>query len=454
MTPASPSTPHALVSWAGEAVAPWVPAAHHTIMLGRLAELADGGCDRLMLLMPPGSAKSTYASVVFPAWYLLNHPKARVIAACHTDALAAHFGRRVRSMVLEHGPAKRDGLARDDRSAGRFSTLGGASYFATGVRGPLVGQRGDLIVIDDPIKTAAEAESAHARDALWDWFRAELTTRLTPHGKIVLVMMRWHEDDLAGRLLASGDNWQNLRMPALAEAGDPHRAEGAPLWPEWEDATALERRRLAVGPRAWAALYQQSPRSDTEALFPTGRIGVLETEPACARVVRAWDLAATVASEGRDPDWTAGIKLGRMEAGGLVVLDVRRFRGGPHEVEETILETARLDGREVTIGLPQDPGQAGKQQVAWLTTRLAGFRVTAGPETGSKITRAGPAAAQVEAGNMSVVRGVWNRAFVDELRDFPGGRKDDQVDALARALAMLADANAPGRRMQLAIFGR
>jgi predicted phage terminase large subunit-like protein len=453
MPPADPSAAHPLVTWARKAVKPLVPADHHAKMLERLGALADGGCDRLMLLMPPGSAKSTYASVVFPAWYLLNHPKARIIAACHTDSLAAHFGRRVRSLVLRHGPGKRDGLARDDRSAGRFSTLRGASYFATGVRGPLMGQRGELIVIDDPIKSAADAESGLARDALWDWFRAELTTRLTPGGKIVLVMTRWHEDDLAGRLLASGDGWLTLKMPALAEADDEFgRAEGSPLWPEWENAEALARRRRAVGPRAWASLYQQAPRTEAEALFQTGRIGVLESEPACRRVVRAWDLAATAAAEGRDPDWTAGIKLGRTDAGGFVVLDVRRFRGGPHEVAETIAQTAKLDGREVAIGLPQDPGQAGKQQVAWLTGLLAGFRVTAGPETGSKITRAGPAAAQVEAGNLAVVRALWNRPFLDELRDFPGGRKDDQVDALARALAMLADA--PARRLQLAIFGR
>ena len=451
--PADTNAAPKLLKWAeGAAVAPR-PAHHHKEMLKRLQRLADGKSDRLMLLMPPGSAKSTYASVVFPAWYLLTHPKSRVIAACHTESLAAHFGRRVRALVLEHGAATADGLARDDRAAGRFATLGGASYFAAGVRGPLMGRRAELIVIDDPIKSIAEAESAVMRDSLWDWFRAELTTRLTPGGKIVLVMTRWHEDDLAGRLLASDDTWQTLRLPALAEAGDPiGRAPGEPLWPKWEDTAALARRRLAVGPRAWAALYQQSPRTDAEALFQTGRIGVLEAEPACRRVVRAWDLAATTAAEGRDPDWTAGIKLGRTEAGGFVVLDVRRLRGGPHEVAETIVQTAKLDGREVAVGLPQDPGQAGKQQVAWLTGLLAGFRVAAGPETGSKITRAQPAAAQTEAGNLSVVRGAWNRAFLDELGDFPGGRKDDQVDALARALAMLADA--PARRMQLGIFGR
>lgn len=444
-----------LQDWAGQVLAPLgqSPARHHARLLRELGRVADGGCDRLMVLMPPGSAKSTYASVIFPAWWLLRRPRGSVVAACHTDSLAAHFGRRVRGLLLEHGAGAGVKLARDDRAAGRFATTEGANYFSTGVRGPLMGRRADLIVIDDPIKSQAEADNAQMRDGLWDWFRADLTTRLTPTGRIVLVMTRWHEDDLAGRLLASGDGWETLCLPALAEADDAlGREVGDPLWPEWEDAAALARRQLAVGPRAWAALYQQRPRTEADALFQVGRIGVRDAVPPCRREVRAWDLAATAASAGRDPDWTAGVRLGRTDAGGLVVLDVQRMRGGPMEVAELIVQTARLDGRGVSVGLPQDPGQAGKQQVAWLTGLLAGFRVVASPETGSKVTRAGAAAAQVAGGVLTVVRGGWNRAFLDELRDFPAGRKDDQVDALARALAMLADV--PARRMQVAVMGR
>ncbi len=444
----------ALAQWAARVLAPLgqTPARHHALLLGRLAQLAEGGCDRLLVLMPPGSAKSTYASVIFPAWWLQQRPRESVVAACHTDSLAAHFGRRVRALLLEHGAADGVALARDDRAAGRFATTAGASYFATGVRGPLLGRRAGLIVVDDPVKNQAEADSALQRDALWDWFRAELTTRLTPGGRIVLVMTRWHEDDLAGRLLAGGDGWQTLCLPALAEAGDPFRQPGEPLWPEWEDAAALARRRLALGPRAWAALYQQRPRAEQEALFQTGRIAVLEAPPACRRCVRAWDLAATAAGDGRDPDWTAGVLLGRTEAGGFAVLDVQRLRGGPLDVAARIVQTARLDGPGVVVGLPQDPGQAGKQQVAWLTGLLAGFRVAASPETGSKLTRAEPVAAQVAGGTLGVVRAGWNRAFLDELRDFPGGAKDDQVDALARALALLADQ--PARRLRLEVMGR
>ena len=132
-----------------------------------------------------------------------------------------------------------------------------------------------------------------------------------------------------------------------------------------------------------------------------------------------------------------GLKLARRADGRFVVLDVVRLRGDPAEVEAAIVNTARLDGRACRVGLPQDPGQAGKQQVAYLTGKLAGFAVESGVESGAKETRAAPAAAQVNAGNFAVVQAHWTRSFLDELADFPG-RKDDQVDALSRAFGMLA----------------
>jgi predicted phage terminase large subunit-like protein len=246
-----------------------------------------------------------------------------------------------------------------------------------------------------------------------------------------------------------------LRLPALAEANDPlGREPGAALWPEWENLVQLERRRTMVGSRVWSALYQQMPRPDTGTLFPVARIVVQDVPPTELATVRAWDLAATAASDGHDPDWTVGLKLGRDSGGRVFVLDVVRLRGGPHEVAEAIVHTANLDGRSVQIGLPQDPGQAGKQQVAWLTGRLAGYRVVASPETGAKLLRASPVAAQVEAGNLVVVRGSWTTAFIDELRDFPHGRKDDQVDALSRAFALLTDRPPTARRINVPLMAR
>lgn len=447
-----------LLQWCRQVLAPQGqrPERHHRHLLKLLEQLAaPRGADRVMVMMPPGSAKSTYASLLFPAWWFTAHPESSVIAASHTADLAAHFGRTLRNLVDEHHDALGYRLARDNRAAQRFRTSRGGQYFATGIDGPLTGRRADLVVIDDPIKSHAEADSPAARERLWQWYRSELVTRLKPGGRIVLVMTRWHEDDLGGRLLAAGDGWRQVKFAALAEAGDPlGRRPGAALWPKWESEAALARKRETVGNRVWQALYQQRPLPPEGGLFPAGRVSVVDAAPHGLRAVRGWDLAATAAGAGRDPDWTVGVKLARDGEGRLFVLDLVRLRGGPHEVAAAIVATAERDGVSVPIGLPQDPGQAGKAQLAWLQGLLAGFRVVASPETGAKLTRATPVAAQVEAGRLSLVRAGWNSALLDELGAFPHGRKDDQVDALARAFALLPEASASARRVRVGLMER
>ena len=269
-------------------------------------------------------------------------------------------------------------------------------------------------------------------------------------------MTRWHEDDLAGRLLLiEAERWRVLSLPAAAGADDPlGRAPGEPLWPEWESGAELADKRRALGERDWSALYQQNPRPAEGALFRVRRIPILDAAPAGGRAARGWDLAATAAVGTEDPDWTVGLKLGRLRDGTFVVLDVVRLRGAPDEVHSAIINTAGIDGREVLIGLPQDPGQAGKGQVQYLARRLAGFRVEASPETGDKATRATPVASQVNVGNIGLVRAPWNQALLDELAAFPSGRHDDQVDALARAFGLLVAPPEPARRATIPIMGR
>jgi len=431
-----------LTEWAMLALAAQgqVPARHHRLMIRELEGVAAGECDRLMLLLPPGSAKSTYASLLFPAWFLARHPGAHVICASHTAGLAAGFGRGVRGLIAEHRVRLGVGIDAASRAAHRFGTTAGGTYYATGVRGPVTGRRADLVVIDDPVKGHAEADSRLQRDALWSWYRSDLVTRLKPGGRVVLVMTRWHPDDLGGRLLAGVEPWRVVRLPAIAEAGDMMgRAPGEALWPEWEDVAALERKRLAMGDRAWGALFQQSPRAPGGRLFQVGRVAVSAARMV-GTAVRAWDLAASLAG-----DWTAGVRLVRSAEGVFQVQDVVRVRGGPEEVVQAIRATAERDGTGVAIGLPQDPGQAGRSQVAFLTARLAGWRVVSSPESGAKATRAMPVASQVNAGTVSVLGGVWNEEFLAELEDFPGGACDDQVDALARAFGMVVAAPGSAR---------
>jgi predicted phage terminase large subunit-like protein len=438
------------------AAAGHIPAAHHEFLIEKLQAVADGRCDRLMIQMPPGSAKSTYGSILFPAYFLGMHRKGQVIATAHTASLANYFGQRVRKVLDEHGGWLGVKIAKESKASSRFALEGAGEYFAAGVRGPITGRRADLIIIDDPIKSWAEAESQVFRDTLYDWYRGELTARLKPGGRVVLIMTRWHEDDIAGRMLTTETGWDCLRLPAIAEAGDAMgRKPGEVLWPEWQAKDEIERRRLEVGERAFAAMYQQAPRPPEAALFKAERVRMLAEAPQVRQALRAWDLAASIPAAGRSPDYTVGLKLGVTAENLLVVLDVVRFQGSPAQVEVKIQETSRRDGTNVIVALPQDPGQAGAAQIAMLTRSLAGYRIVTSPERDSKVNRAMPAATQVDAGNLAFVAAPWNDALVAELKTFPHGNKDDQVDALSRAVNTLATLTSqPARRLNMSLLSR
>jgi predicted phage terminase large subunit-like protein len=428
------------------------PAQHHREIIKALERISDGETKRLILLLPPGSAKSTYTSRLFPAWWFVQHPKSAVIAACHTARLAEDFGRGIKGLVTEHSSRLGLQLEPDARAAGRFVTDLGGEYFAIGVHGAVTGRRADLALVDDPVRSFADAESFTAREHLWEWFRSELVTRLKPCGRIVLVMTRWHCDDLAGRLIEQG-GWDVMRLPALAEEGDPLGREiGGALWPEWEGREALLEKRGMLGERHFAALFQQSPLGEAGQVFDPRKLRVVNDVPDGV-AVRAWDLAASSGGSG-DPDWTVGVKLVRDASGTVYVDDVIRFREMPGGVAERIRSVAMMDGTAVTVGLPQDPGQAGKSQIMFLTQILAGFRIVATPETGTKTTRAVPVASQVSGGTVCMRRANWNAAFMDELASFPHGRKDDQVDALARAFALLICQHPPAQFKRVPLLAR
>jgi predicted phage terminase large subunit-like protein len=427
------------------------------IMIDELQGVADGRVKRLMIFMPPGSAKSTYASKLFPAWWLARRKRQKIICAANTIRLARKFSGDVQNFIHNNTATLGCGLA--TRAKNLWFTSNGGEYLAAGVDTKIPGFRADLALLDDLVPNAKGADSAVQRENIWDWFNSDLDTRLTPGAPIILVMTRWHEDDIAGRLLQhQPDEWRVVKLRAIAVPPDEDpdglpdplgRAPGEPLWTDdaygYGAQLLARRKRLEKqgSARVWYSLYQQSPTTPEGAVFKTDflKSQVLEYEPPAMRCVRAWDLAATDETGASDPDWTCGVKIGQLSDGIWVVCDVVRFRGGPQQVQQGIESTARLDGREVTIGLPQDPGQAGKSQVAWLTGRLAGHKVVSTPETGSKATRAAPFAAQVNVGNVSIVRGTWNAAFIEELRAFPTGRKDDQVDAASRAFATLLEEN-------------
>jgi predicted phage terminase large subunit-like protein len=191
----------------------------------------------------------------------------------------------------------------------------------------------------------------------------------------------------------------------------------------------LERERLLAGNwkiRPAAGLY-----------FKREWCAVVDEAPADLDIVRYWDLAATEKTEFNDPDWTIGVKLGRDRSGGYWLLDVVRARANPGEVEQLLLNTATQDGKRVTIGFGQDPGQAGKSQAQHLVRALSGFTVRPATESGDKLTRFGPFSSQCRVGNVKIRRGSWNEELFRVLEGFPDLAHDDEVDACSGALEML-----------------
>jgi len=268
--------------------------------------------------------------------------------------------------------------------------------------------------------------------------------RLFDDANVVVMFHRYHQDDFAGRLIAreglvqSGGRWEMLRFAAIADGDesfgpDPmHRTEGERLSPRYTDEYLATQQE---GGSVWLSQFQGRPSSKEGSFFKVAEIGIEPAAPALLTdKCRAWDMAAT---EGGG-DYTAGVLMARAPDGIYWVLDVRRGRFATDTRNKEILQTAALDGVSTRIHGPQDPGSAGKDAAAAFTKMLAGYSVRTTPVSGAKTTRADPFSAQVNAGNVRMVSADWNKAFIEELRSFPLGANDDQIDAAADAFAQLA----------------
>lgn len=392
---------------------------------------------RLLVNMPPRHGKSELGTIAYPAYRLRHAPQLRIVIGAYNQTLAERFSRKIRALYLAQG-----GLVSPDRNtAADWETPAGGGVRAVGVGGGVTGHGADLIILDDPIKSRAEAESATYREATWDWWRNDIRTRLEPGGCVVLTQTRWHMDDLAGRIVAADDEgkWERLVFTAEAEPGDPlGRAVGEPLCPDRFDAEALGELRRDLGEYAFSALFQQQPRPRSGGLFPFDAWQLLDAPPVCSQLVRYWDTAGTEAKgPSHDPDYTVGALLGRMSDGRLCVLDVVRFRKGINardaEIERVAREDHRTYGGRAMQWIETEAGVAGEDRTRALTLRLAGVPIRSERPTGNKVVRAEPFASQVQAGNVCLVRAPWNDAFRTELADFPSGVHDDQVDAASAA---------------------
>lgn len=409
---------------------------HHLDHLAAaLTALERGMTRRLLITMPPRHGKSELSSVRFPAWYLGRHPDHRIIIASYAADLAERFSRRVRAVVeselySEIFPDVR--LAQDSSRVSAWDIRGHAGGLkAVGVGGPVTGFGANCLLIDDPVKNREEAQSETLRNKIWDWFTSTAYTRLDDRGSVIVIMTRWHEDDLMGRILQAeadgGERWSKLHLPARDE-------QGRPLWPERYDSEELATIERTIGPYDWAALYMGNPTPREGAYFRAEAIPIIAALPSGLPHVRAWDVAASAGAG----DYTAGALMAGPDTDGkFYIADMVRGQWATDERNRMIRQTADLDGQAVKIVVPQDPGSAGVDAARAFVRLLHGHRVEVVRVTGDKVLRADPLSAQLNVGNVAMLRGAWNRAAIEEMRTFPLGRNDDQVDALSDAFAHL-----------------
>lgn len=387
----------------------------------------------LMISMPPRHMKSTIGSECLPAWWLSRNPQGEVIIASYNQSQARKMSRSCRQRF--DSEAHRMIFGRTDFSVDavdefqiRGKLNGRPSLIAAGVGSGLTGSGGDLIIIDDPVKDMEEADSETMRDKVYDWYTSVASTRLSPGGHIILIMTRWHHDDLAGRILNDDrDSWEILSLPAIG-------ADGSALWPERFPVSDLESKRAAIGSRVFEALYQGRPTPLEGGMFKREWMVHGERFGPDAIRCRYWDKAATHG----DGDWTVGCLMA-MEDGRYCIEDIVRLQGSPHEVQETIRRTAEADGPDVRIRMEQEPGSSGVDVIDMYSRGiLCGYDFRPDKVTGNKELRAGPMAAAMECGNLTIVRAPWNRELESELLEFPLGAHDDQVDACSGAFRELS----------------
>ena len=438
-----------------EPKAPFVEGWALRAMAEHLEAVSKGQINNLLINCPPGCMKSLLTSVFWPMWEWgpRRRPDIRVISASYSDAIPSENNRKCRLLLRSdvyrqlwgdvfHLTQEKRGRIENDRTGFKEVTYVGGG----------TGARGDRVIVDDPLQISdAESEVKVAYANLW--FTETATLRVTnARAAFVVIMQRLRDDDVSGLILDQMKDYVHLELPMRFDQDrprkttvigftDPRTQDGELLWPERFSKQYLEesvepKLRAVGGEYAIASQLQQRPVPRAGGLFKKQDFVLVDAPPDGLITVRGWDLAA---SKGKTSAWTTGVKLGmtRGPKPRFFVLDSVRIRGLPHEVDDLLLKTARMDGHSCVQDIPQDPGQAGKSQVASFAALLTGFVFFFSPETGDKVTRAKPFASSVGGGNVSVVNGEWTTAFLNEICRFPSGTWRDQVDAASRAFSRL-----------------
>jgi predicted phage terminase large subunit-like protein len=441
------------------------PMSAHVYRLPHLRKMAEalegverGETPRLFITAPPRHWKSSCVSEKFPLYFLARNPEKSVGIFSHGQTLPIQFSKSVRGNI-EFNPRFKElfpeiKLKEGSESVSNWSlrTAFRSSLRSFGVGAGPTGEGFDLIIIDDPIADAAEAYSPTVLASIWTWYQETLRDRLNPGGVIVLVMSRWHEDDLAGKLLKAskegdGEPWVELKLPAIAEENDVlGRAVGEALWPDKWPLSALEAVKKGQGSRAFAARFQGSPRALEGNILDSRKLKMIEPDkvPPMDQIVRAWDLAF---SERQGADYVAGAKIGVDRPGNRYILNLKRIHGRWTSSKPQIIDTAEADGVAVIVSIEANGTQLGYFQDIEVDPRMANRTVVADKPEGTKEMRASVWGSRLDDGIIYCVRAPWNEWLFEQMDAFPNTDHDDGVDAISAGMAKIGWRGAGGTKV-------
>lgn len=445
------------------------PPRHMRFLCKKLEDLSSRSIDRLLVAEPPGHGKSFVVSWHYPAYYLSKFPDHNIVAVSHTDSFAETWGRRVRNLIMsdEHRRLFPNvTISEDSRAAGRWDLSTGGSYYATGVGGAVTGKRANCILLDDVFRGIEDADSAVVRDAIWNWYGADLYSRLVPGGIIGFINTRFNVDDLAGRLLAAaqrkdGDKWTTVILPAIAKENDQlGRKPGEALWPEWMDVPALNRikNQPAMTPRLWSALYLQDPVVDGGNIIKRSwfRIWNEKDPPKCKLIIQSWDTASSKKDSAAYSACTTWGVFEEKDTGlpSLILLSAFRKRMNYPELRKMAKRLA-YDYKDDNFDFPADQKFKREPDIILIEDQSSGSDlipdlrragVAAIPIKprmyGDKNARVGLSSDVLENGrvwvpgqppNYTAAR-RWAEEFIISVISFPAANSRDWVDSMSQAI--------------------
>lgn len=427
---------------------PYIHGWHVDAICEHLEAITYGDIKRLLINIPPGTMKSTLTSVFWPAWEWgpRNLPSTRIIGASHEQGLATRDTLKMRRLVTSEWYQERwpTILTADQNQKTYYENNKTGFRQACAVKS-MTGKRGDRVIWDDPHSVEAALSVAERETAL-RVFQETLPTRLNnpDRSAIVIVMQRLHEEDVSGYILANDLGYEHLCLPMEFEPDrkcitsigfeDPRKDDGELLFPGRFSRETVERDKKVMGIYATAGQLQQRPAPRSGGFFSWEKLEIVQATPKIVKKVRYWDKAGT--QDGGC--YTAGVLMGRGDDGCWYVLDVVHGQWAAPLREKTIKQSAELDGKSTNIWIEEEGGSGGKESAQATIKNLAGFKIQAERPTGDKAVRAEPYAVQVDAGNIKILAGPWNKTFVDEHKNFPRGKYKDQIDAASGAFNKLA----------------